>query len=279
MAKIDLKDKPICITGASSGIGRATAVACARAGMPVVVSARREDRLVELVERIRAEGGRAEAFALDVTDAARCAEMIDWCERAYGSVYSVFANAGFGIEEPMHKETTAEVRSMFETNFFGTWNVIEPVLPRMMRAGRGHVLINSSCLARFPVPCFGTYCATKAAQHAIGRAMNVELRGKGIFTSTIHPVGTRTEFFDVAKELSDGCGATLDGHAPRWMTQTPETVARAIVKCLRRPRPEVWPSWAWAVRIGMCLGGMTPRLADLGVRRLMKAYDGAEKKA
>lgn len=163
---------------------------------------------------------------------------------------------------------------MFETNFFGTWNVIEPVLPRMLKAGRGHILICSSCLARFSVPCFGTYCATKAAQHAIGRAMNVELRGKGVFTSTVHPVGTRTEFFDVAKELSDSAGATLDGHAPRWMTQTPETVGKAIVKCLRRPKPEVWPSWAWMVRIGMCLGGMAPKLSDRGVRRLMKAYEG-----
>ncbi|MCA9283390.1 MAG: SDR family NAD(P)-dependent oxidoreductase [Phycisphaeraceae bacterium] len=273
---IDLKDKAICITGASSGIGRATAIACARAGMRVVVAARREDRLAEVVGRIRGEGGEAEAFALDVTDAARCAEMIVFCEERFGSVYSVFANAGYGVEEPMYKESGAAMRKMFEVNFFGTWNVIEPVLPKMLAAGRGHVVICSSCLARFPVPYFGTYCATKAAQHHIGRAMHVELKHKGVFTSTVHPVGTRTEFFDVAKEKSGSDGATLDGHAPTWLTQTPETVARAVVKCLRRPRPEVWPSWAWVVRVGMCLGGMTPRLADLGVRRLVREYEAAE---
>ena len=102
---IDLSGKPICITGASAGIGRATALACARAGMPVFAAARREDRLKALVEQIRAEGGQAECATVDVASVESSERMIEVALNAFGSIYAVFANAGYGVERPMHEMT------------------------------------------------------------------------------------------------------------------------------------------------------------------------------
>src|SRR5207237_1833907 len=100
---MDLTGKPIAITGASSGIGRATAIACARAGMPVAVGARRADRLESLSAEIAAAGGRAIAVQMDVDKPEDCQRLIDRTIGAFGSIYAVFANAGFGLHKPIHQ--------------------------------------------------------------------------------------------------------------------------------------------------------------------------------
>ncbi len=268
MARIDLAGKPICITGGSSGIGRATAIACAAEGMPVVLTARREDRLGVVVKEIEATGGRALAFPGDVTDRAAMTAMVDRCVSTYGSVYSVYANAGYGIDDPVHKVDERAMRDMFEVNYWGTMNVIWAALPHMMAAKSGHIVICSSTIAKISLPGCGAYCATKAAQNMIGRAMNLELADQGIRTSTVHPVGTRTEFFDIAKGHSSDAQTTLDKHAPKWAMQSSRTVANAIVSCLHRPRPEVWPSWAVFVRVALGITTAFPFFADMGTRRL-----------
>src|SRR5262249_14183400 len=116
----ELSGKPIAITGASSGIGMVTALYCARAGMPVVVGARREDRLRGLVAGTRGEGGRAVAVACDVDRPEDCHGLVDATVREFGSIYSVFANAGYGTYTPVHEMSDADVRAMFQTNFYGT---------------------------------------------------------------------------------------------------------------------------------------------------------------
>ena len=124
MARIDLRGLPIAITGASSGIGYAAAIACARAGMPVAVSARRADRLNELVALIVREGGRAIAVPGDVAKPEDCQSLVGTTREAFGSVYAVFANAGYGIEKPVHETCDQELRDLFETNFWGSINQI-----------------------------------------------------------------------------------------------------------------------------------------------------------
>lgn len=266
----DLRDKPLLITGASSGIGAATAVRAARAGMPVVVTARRLDRLERVAEEVRSAGGRAEAMSLDVTDAGACAAAVARCDEAFGPPYAVLANAGYGFDAPAHETTDEAMRAIFETNFYGTLNIVRASLPGMLEARAGHVLITSSCVSKLALPRFSAYTATKAAQNHIGRAMNLELRGTGVRASTIHPVGTKTEFFDTAKTNSEPGNHSLGDHAPSWAMQSADTVARAIVRCLRRPRSEVWPAWSPLVRIGMSICTAFPVLADWGTKRLAK---------
>ena len=258
------------IAGASSGIGAATARACARAGMPVVLGARRVDRLEALAHEIEREGGSAAIAPCDVTRDGDCERLVGLCAERFGPVYAAYANAGYGFEAAAHRTTPAQWREIFEANFFGTLRLLDAATPTMLELRRGHLLICSSCLGRFPTPVYSAYSATKAAQHHVGRAMGVELRGKGVFVSTVHPIGTTTEFFDTAHARSDG--AQFTKRTPRFAMQSPERVADAIVRCLRRPRPEVWTSWPTRAAIG--LAAMFPRATDAFLRRAMR--DGLE---
>lgn len=270
MSPIEVRGRAIAITGASSGIGRATALACARAGMPVAVAARRQDRLDALVGEIAAGGGRVIAVACDVDHPGECESLIERTRAAFGSVYAVFANAGYGLQRPIAAVTDAEMRAIFETNFFGTLNVIRPALPMMLAAGAGHVLICSSCLAKLAVPGYGAYSATKAAQDHVARALRLELRGTGVHVSGVYPVGTRTEFREAAHRRG-GYGPAV--RTPGRFMQTPERVADAVVRCLRRPRPEVWTSVP--ARLAFALGVAFPGLADAVLARMARSDHGS----
>jgi len=265
---IDLTGKPICITGASAGIGAATAMACARAGMPVLLAARREDRLRQVAGRLRDAGARAEIFVVDVADAESCRRMIHAAEDAFGPLYSVFANAGYGVERAIHEMTDEELHAIFEVNFFGSLHAIMPAIPGMIERRCGHILFCSSCLAVFPLPYYGAYSATKASQHHVGRAMRLELAPYGVHVSTVHPIGTKTEYFDVVKQRTGQ--PSLMEHTPDRFMQSPERVARAVVKCLRKPRAEMWTNAF--VRFGMTASALAPRLADLGVRKMVREH-------
>ncbi|HZW05627.1 MAG TPA: SDR family oxidoreductase [Phycisphaerales bacterium] len=268
---IDLRGKAIAITGASSGIGEATALACAAAGMHVALAARRIDRLTTLVDRIRASGGHATARGLDVADKEACAAFVAGAasEIGGGTLYAVFANAGYGAEQPVHLMPPQELRRMFEVNLFGSLNVIYPALDLMLRnpaPHRGHVLWCSSCLALMPVARGGPYSASKAAQHHLSRAMRIELAGEGVQVSSVHPIGTRTEFSQAMLQSSGRVERTRK--SPDWIMQPPSRVADAVVACLRRPRAEVWPGFrAHVVRTVMCALAAWPALGDVIRRR------------
>jgi short-subunit dehydrogenase len=260
---IDLTGRPIAITGASSGIGRATALACAAAGMPVTLGARRADKLQTAVDEIRRAGGRAIAIATNVDQPGDCDALIAAACAEFGPIYSVFANAGYGLERPIAATTDAELRAIFETNFFGTMNTIRPALGRMQAAGSGHILICSSCLAKIGTPFVGAYSATKAAQDHISRAMRIELTGSGIAVSSVHPIGTRTEFFE---RKSGESGRDLMTSPPTMFTQSAETVANAVVRRLRKGRGgEVWTSLS--ARLTFATMNAFPAIGDWGLRR------------
>lgn len=261
---IDLHHKPIAITGASSGIGRATAVACARAGMLVSVMARRSALLDELVGEIESLGGRAMAFPGRVEDPAACETFITKTESELGPLHAVFANAGYGFEKPTWSASEAELREIFEVNFWGSLNTIRPALPGMVERGRGHVLFCSSCLSKLSMPMYGAYSATKACQDHFGRAMRHELRAKGVSVSTVHPIGTRTEFFDTAMKRSGGL--RLMDRTRQGFMQPPERVARAVVRSLRKPKGEVWTSLSTRLAFGLAVAA--PGLADFALRRM-----------
>ncbi len=238
---IDLTGKPIAITGASSGIGRATAMACAAAGMPVALGARRIDKLEAAVREISAAGGKAIAVQIDVANPEDCRRLVDRTAAEFGSIYAVFANAGYGFEKPMRETTDAEIRAIFETNFFGTMNTIRPAMEAMLRSGSGHILVCSSCLAKVGMPFLSPYSATKAAQDHVARAMRAEMAGTGVAVSSVHPIGTRTEFFDQAAARSEPGAGRLK--TPEFFMQPPERVARAVVRRLSKGRgAEVWTS-------------------------------------
>jgi len=269
--RIDLRGLPIAITGASSGIGHAAAIACARAGMPVAVSARRADRLNELVARIMREGGRAVAVPGDVAKPEDCRALVDATRDAFGSIYAVFANAGYGIEKPVHESSDQELRDLFETNFWGSMNLVRAALPHMLQAKRGHLLWCSSCVSKLGIPRMAAYSSSKAMQDHFARAMRVELASSGIFSSSVHPIGTISEFSDSLKSRS-GLSKRAFGRPDKGLfVQTSEHVAGAIVACLRRPRGEVWTSLP--MHMLFALGVAIPSLADYLLSRRARKRD------
>jgi NAD(P)-dependent dehydrogenase (short-subunit alcohol dehydrogenase family) len=261
-----LDGRVLIITGGSSGIGRATAIEAARAGMDVVVTGRREDRLRTVVGEIERLGRRGLAVAGDVVDVGFSERLLDAGVSAFGRVDAVFANAGYGAERRTLDFTDEELRRMFEVNLFASVDLVRAAARRWRAAGqRGHLLLCSSCVAKFTLPGYGPYAATKAAQAMIARSMRYELRPHGIEVSSVHPVTTATEFFEVATGAAGAAGGaatpSVAAHAPKFIVQPPERVARAVIACLRRPRSEVWTSFP--ARLGAAFFTLLPGVADL----------------
>ncbi len=257
---IDLEGKTIIITGAGTGIGRATALACAAQGMRVVLNGRRPERLDDVLADIgrRVGPGRALAVPGDVRDPDLGARLTDACARAFGEVYACFANAGYGGDAAFAATTDAAIRDVFETNFFGTISTIRPALDAMLAAGRGHVLICSSAIGKIGVPYYGAYCATKAAQSVLGRALAHEVSHLGVHVSTVHPIKTRTEFGESVDRI--GSRPERRRETPMGLVQSSERVARSVLRALRRPRTEVWTSTP--SRLGIALLTAVPLLGD-----------------
>ena len=273
MSGTKLRGAAIAITGASSGIGLATALACAREGMVVAIGARRTDKLESVARAIDQAGGRGVAIQCDVSDRESCRAFIEKSVDAIGPLHAVFANAGYGIEVPSLEMTDDEWERMLRTNFWGTlWIVREAVSHMRTRSGagndrRGHILVCSSCLSKIGAPYHAAYSASKACQDHLARALRHELEPEGIMVSSVHPVGTRTAFFE---ELERHSPASLGLSSGNSSLQSPERVARAIVRCLRKPRGEVWTSTP--TRLALGLATAFPGLADWGVRRYMRSH-------
>lgn len=257
-----LTDSVFIITGASSGIGEAVALQAAGAGMNLVLTARRMDRLESVAARARSLGRQVETVPGDVTDERHSERLLDAAMTRFGRVDAVLANAGYGLETSTLHMDQSSLRRMFEVNVFAGFDLLQRAGRHLVAQGRGgHLLMSSSCVAKITMPYYAAYCATKAAQNHLCRALRLELRPHGIEVSSILPVSTTTEFHRVAT----GEDRDAPAHTPRLFVQTPERVARAVIRCLRRPSPEVWTSHT--VRFASALMTMFPSLMDWSVRK------------
>jgi short-subunit dehydrogenase len=270
-----LLGKPIAITGASSGIGAATALACARSGMPVALGARRLDKLQALADQINRAGGKAIAISCDVGDQSQCSDFITRATEALGPLHAVFANAGYGFEKPVSTLDDAELERIFRINFWGSLWTIRPALEQFKKSGTtpatGHVIWCSSCVAKIGLPFYAPYSASKAMQDHFGRSLRLELSAdpatRNIMCSTVHPIGTDTEFFDIAAAQS--AGARLINRTPSFFTQSPSTVATAIVRRLAAHKGgEIWTSLP--TRLALAGAMAFPAIADLALSHFFK---------
>ena len=268
---IDLAGRSIVITGGGTGIGAATARACAEAGMSIVVSGRRPEPLQSVVAMIERAGGQARGVPLDVTDPGHAALLLDVAKECYGEPWAVFANAGHGLDRPAHRMTDEEHRGIFEINYFATHVLLAEAARRMIDHARGgHLLACSSCVSKFAPPYHAAYSATKAAQDMLCQAMRMELKPAGIHVSSVHPIATMTDFFDTSASISDRESAPRGiEQSPRFFRQPPERIGKAVVKCLRRPRPEVWTSRI--VRYTLMMRQAIPRLMDRNLRGMLES--------
>lgn len=251
--------KVIAITGASAGIGRAIAEHAARAGHTVVVSARRADRLAAVVTAITAAGGRARAITADVTREADMTALVERTVAAYGRLDVMCANAGIGFHDRFEDTPADAMRRLVDVNVLGTCYAAHAAMRTFRAQGAGHLIVTSSIVGRRGIPGSAVYSATKAAEVGLIEAIRAETFGTAIHASLIYPISTATEFHEA---MQRDYGIEYHGRGP---TQTVDVVAAAVVACIDRPRPEVYPYWP-AKWLGV-LAVVAPRLADRLVQR------------
>lgn len=221
----DLSGSVVAITGASSGIGAATAEVLAAEGASVVLGARRRDRLEELTSKL---GARAAAVEMDVRNPDDSSRLIQTAVDRFGHIDTLIANAGIGAYGGIMDLSDDQLREMMDTNVAGTVWPIRAAVPHFLEAGNGDIVIVASVAGLRGAGDEAVYAATKFAQVGLAGALDRELREKGIRVSVIAPGGTATEF-------AMGAGRTPDMPGLADMLR-PKDVASAVLAVLRQPR-------------------------------------------
>ncbi|MCA1718439.1 MAG: SDR family oxidoreductase [Actinobacteria bacterium] len=189
------------VTGASSGIGEATARALAGRGAAVVLAARAEEKLRFLAREISAAGSPALAMKTDVTDQDSVEEMVERTIEEFGSLDILVNNAGLGLSGRVEDLRADDLRYLFEVNLVGPLICVRAALPRMNRGGR---IINvSSVVGKRAIPKVGGYCASKSALNALSDALRVEVVGRGITVTSVYPGTTQTAFRENSRRTKD----------------------------------------------------------------------------
>jgi short-subunit dehydrogenase len=256
---MELTGRVAAITGASSGIGLACARLLAREGVAVVLGARREDRLVNAVREIREAGGRAEHVVMDVTVETDVARLAARASEVFGRLDVMVCNAGFGFYGTVEDTPTETMQRMMDVNFMGTFYGARVALPVFRTHGHGHLIFVSSIVGQRGIAYMGGYSATKAAQVGLAESLRTELAGTNIHVSVVYPISTETEF---RSAMQRDYGHSVAGLGPK---QSVDAVARAVVRCLHQPRPEVYPyPRARALAV---LNAVAPAFTDRLVRK------------
>jgi NADP-dependent 3-hydroxy acid dehydrogenase YdfG len=231
MAKLD--GKVAVITGASSGIGEATAEALAAEGASVAVAARRKDRLDGLAQRIEESGGRVLTVECDVAEEGQAHDLIQQVERELGRVDILVNNAGVMLLSRVDKSLSNEWRQMFDVNVLGLLYVTDAALEVMKRQQSGHIVNISSVAGRVTNPNGGVYSGTKFAVNAISDGLRKENVGDNLRVTVIEPGAVATE---LTEHISDE--DALDAINSRIGQMDPlqsEDIANAIAYAVTQP--------------------------------------------
>jgi NADP-dependent 3-hydroxy acid dehydrogenase YdfG len=226
---MEIEDRVVLITGASSGIGYGTAKVLAESGARVVVGARREGRLKALVEEIESAGGTARAYKLNVTDLEEVRQFVQFAKSEFGRVDVIVNNAGVMPLSPLSELKIDEWNWMIDVNIRGVLHGIAAVLPEMNSQGSGHI-VNVSSVGGFVVqPSAAVYAATKFAVRAISEGLRKE--NANIRCTCIYPGVVVSE---LANSISDGA-ARAQIETYRAVGFEPEAIGRAIKYAIEQP--------------------------------------------
>ncbi|MEO8329168.1 MAG: SDR family NAD(P)-dependent oxidoreductase [Candidatus Nanopelagicales bacterium] len=268
------------VTGASSGIGRATAVALAEKGFVVYATARTAGDLANI------EQLGLRAVELDVTDEAAAGAVVGDIQERAGGVDVLVNNAGYALQQPIEKAAMSEVRRQFETNVFAPARLAQLVLPGMRSRGSGRIINIGSMGGRFTLPGGGYYHATKHAMEAVSDALRLEVAGFGVKVVLIQPGPVQSEFGQAAVAsmtaqpdtndayasfmvaLRHAMDSAYDGSMSRF-DPTPADVAAVIVKAATAANPR--PRYAIGSTARLLMTGrrvLPDQLWDLLIRRV-----------
>lgn len=221
------------ITGATSGIGRETALEFARAGANVVIAGRREERLRHVSE-IESTGGHALGVVTDVAEQTQVDHLIESAAERFGRIDTLVNNAGVAFAGRFDQMTLEDFRRVMDVNFWGAVHASKAAVTRMLGQRGGGVIINvSSIFGKHGIPFQTAYCASKFALAGFSQALRAEVMSNGIDVSTIFPGAVETEIFESAANQT---GMEVPSFVPKFPAKG---MAKIIVQTARFPQPEV----------------------------------------
>jgi len=228
----NIKNKVVVITGASSGLGEATARTLAELGAHVVLGARRADRLQALVDEITAGGGSAQAVPTDVTELDQVKQLVDAAMQAHGRIDVMINNAGLMQQSPLESLKVNEWDNMIDINIKGVMYGIAAALPIMKEQQGGHIINVSSVAGHKVIPPGTVYCATKHAVRAITEGLRSEVTPYNIRSTVISPGAVDTELPSHITE--EGVAEAMQGFYDQVAIPA-DSFARAVVYAMSQP--------------------------------------------
>ena len=283
MSKNEKPERVAIVTGASSGIGEATAHCLAQAGYAVVLAARRADLLDSIVADIRAAGGEALSVPTDLSDAEQTSALVRTTLDTFGRVDVLVNNAGYGPPYALEQMDRTALRHVFDVNILSGMQLIAELTPTMREQGGGRI-VNISSLSRYVgAPLVAAYAATKGGMEAMTACMRLELSPWNIQFSVIVPGFVDTPTFDKSRQVGEHLRddpsnpyrqlmSDLDAFATEQLKSAvpPEDVGKAVVKAVTADSPKTRYFVPWSARTATRMFGSLPdRVAD---RLLLKMY-------
>lgn len=262
MRRDELTDRIVLLTGASSGIGWATALELARHRPRIALAARRVDKLKELAALVEKAEAEALVIPCDVSDPAQGRKAVETVMERWGAVDYLINNAGIMATERFHTQHLAELESLMRTNYLGAASLIQTVLPHMLHRGTGHVLNVASVAGLMGFPYMAGYCASKFALVGLTEALRREYYGTGVTFAVMCPGTVDTPM--AAASIQDEKLARL------IRPKSAEQVAKAIAACLLKKSPEV--IYGDAPGVLFRLLKFAPKTADWLTHQVVKRF-------
>ena len=228
---MDLSNKIVVITGASSGIGEASATEFAKRKNSIVLIARRKENLESVAKKITKYGSEILICKCDVSKLKEVEQMSKTVLDKFGKIDILVNNAGFAIFGSVLELKVEEIVSQMETNYFGMVYCTKAFLPKMLEQKAGHIVNVASVAGSFGLPGIASYCASKFAMLGFSEGLYHELKGSGVGITVVSPIMVRTNFFDHPSFKS------IPKYSPTSLSS--KTVAKAIVKASNSPRLEI----------------------------------------
>lgn len=259
---MDPSNRVVILTGATQGIGRATARTLAQAGCFLALAARTREPLDALAAELNAGPTQAVAIPTDMGDTAQAAYLVQAAVETFGRLDVVINNAALGVRDEVVDLAESQARRVMDVNYFGPVALIQAAIPHLKANRDGGLIINvSSIVGRRAMPGIAGYCASKAALEKMAESLRIELKQDNIRVSTVYPGVTATRFND------HSLGGSQSGRG-RLAGVPPERVAQTILRTIRRERRDVFVTLF--DRAFVTVGTLWPWLMDL----LLSRYTG-----
>ncbi|MCH1607545.1 MAG: SDR family NAD(P)-dependent oxidoreductase [Nitrosopumilus sp.] len=228
---MDFKNKVVLITGASSGIGKQTAIEFAKLGSNIILVARRKNKLEQVENELKQFNVKTLVCSCDVSKKDQVEKMSKIVLEKFNSIDILVNNAGFAIYGSVYDLSVNDIESQMETNYFGMVYCTKNFLPLMLEKKSGHIVNVASVAASFGLPGIASYCASKFAMLGFSEGLKHELNGTGVGITVVSPIMVKTDFFDHPSFEK------MPKYSPTSLSA--KTVAKAIVKASSSSRLEI----------------------------------------